>query len=64
MSAVQTMEAVSTTVSTLMVLMSVNVEVATDCPAMEGTVLVCNTDFVYMYVEIVVVCSQILMSAQ
>ena len=41
MSATQTMEAVSTTVSTLMVLMSVSVEVATDCPAMEGTALVC-----------------------
>ena len=40
MSASQTMEAVSTTVSTLMVLMSVSVEVATDCPAMEGTALV------------------------
>ena len=62
MSAVQTMEAVSTTVSTLMVLMSVGVEVATDCPVMKGTVLVCNTDFVYMYTEIVMVYSQILMS--
>ena len=41
MSATQTMEAVSTTVSTLMVLMSVSVEVATDCPAMEGLALVC-----------------------
>ena len=42
MSAAQTMEAVSTTASTLMVLMSVSVEVATDCPAMEGTALVCS----------------------
>ena len=42
MSATQTMEAVSTTVSTLMVLTSVSVEMATDCQEMEGTALVCT----------------------
>ena len=45
MSAAQTMEAVSTPVSTLMVLMSVSVEVATDCPAMEELALVCRLGF-------------------
>ena len=34
------MEAVSTTVSTLMVLMSVSVEVATDCQVMKKTAVV------------------------
>ena len=42
MSAVQTMEAASTTVSTLKVLMSVSVEVATDCQAMDNLALVCT----------------------
>ena len=42
MSAVQTMEAVSTPASTLMVLMSVGVEVATDYLVMEGLALVCG----------------------
>ena len=42
MSAVQAMEAVSTPVLTLMVLMSVGVGVATDCLVMERHALVCG----------------------
>ena len=64
MSAAQTMEAVSTTVSTLMVLMSVSVEVATDCPAMEGPALVCRLGFEVQYTESLVISQlQISMSA-
>ena len=36
MSAAQTMEAVNMTASTLMVLMSVGVEMGTECPAITG----------------------------
>ena len=54
MSAVQTMEAVNTPVSTLMALMSVSVGVATDCPVMEETALVCWLGFevVYIYTQL------------
>lgn len=42
MSAAQTMETVSIYVSTMSVLITVGVGMATDCPMMEGAVTVCS----------------------
>ena len=42
MSVAQTMEAVSILASTLLVLTTVSVEVATDCPVMEEVAMVCS----------------------